>query len=93
MVYERKDSVVRGVGFTCELSLVTVTHILLCNLVASHLHDACLDHILNVFHVDCVGHRLYLFLQIIRYGVNLVFVKLVEFVNLIVGSSDGILYL
>ena len=34
MIYERKDSVVRGVGLTCELSLVTVTHIFLCNLMA-----------------------------------------------------------
>ena len=56
MVYERKDSVVRGVGLTCELSLVTVTHIFLCNLISSHLHDTGLDHILNVLHVNCVGH-------------------------------------
>ena len=93
MVYERKDSVVRGVGLTCELSLVTVTHILLCNLISSHLHDTGLDHILNVLHVYCVGHRLYLFFQVVCDGVNLVFVKLVELVNLVVGSLDGILYL
>ena len=74
MIDECEYSVVRGVGLTCKLSLITVTHIFLCNLVSSHLHDSGLYHILYILNVDCVGHGFNLLLQIVRDGVNLIFI-------------------
>ena len=54
LVKKRKDIVVCGIGLAGQLSLVAVAHVLLGNLIASHLHNAGLNHILNVFYIHCV---------------------------------------
>ena len=55
LVKKSKDAVVCGIGLAGKLSLVAIAHILLCNLITAHLHNAGLYHILNIFHIDSVG--------------------------------------
>ena len=52
---QRENAIVRRVRLSRQLSLVAVAHILLCHLITTHLHNAGLDHVLNVFHIDRMG--------------------------------------
>ena len=51
MLDQSKDAIVRGIGLSGQLSLITVTHIFLRHLITAHLHDAGLYHILNIFYI------------------------------------------
>ena len=51
LVYKRQNAIIRGVRLTAQLSLISVSDILLGNLIAAHLHDALLYHILYVLDI------------------------------------------
>ena len=68
---ERQDLTVRRIGFSGDLTLVTVTHILLCDLITAFLHDSDLYHILYTFHVDSMGSAFNLIRYPVRHICNL----------------------
>ena len=79
-----------GVGLAGQLSLIAVTHILLCYLVSTHLHNAGLDDILDILYMDRMGHACDLVSYILRYRLDLVRIHLMQFICLFISSVDRI---
>ena len=78
LIDQCQNAVVGGVGLTGNLSLVAVADILLCNLVAPHLHDAGLYHILNILYTDSMGSAPYLLGNVVCNRIDLVLVHLID---------------
>ena len=74
LIDQRQDPVVRRVGLACDLPLVTVADILLRNLIAAHLHDALLYHILDLFDACRMRHGPDLTCDLIRDRHDLIFI-------------------
>ena len=87
---EGQDPVVRGVGFSGKFPLVTVSYIFLSDFVAAHFHDGCFHQVLNVLHVDCMGHLRDLSRHVVCDRLDLVFVHLIDRLDLLIGTLDGV---
>ena len=82
--------IVRGVGLSGKLTLVTISYIFLCYFVAAHLHDSRLYHVLDILYMDRVGHLGDLSRHIVCDRLDLIFVQLIDRRHLLVGSLDGV---
>ena len=90
LVNESKDTVVCGVGLTGQLALIAITNVLLRNLVATHLHDTGLNHILDILYVHCMGRFSDLTGNLVSYCLNLEVVHLMDSGNLRICLTDCI---
>ena len=55
LVDQGENSVIRCIRLAGDLSLIAVTHIFLRNLIAAHLHDARLNHVLDILYIHGMG--------------------------------------
>ncbi len=90
LVDQGQDVLIGGVGLSGNLPLEAITHILLCHLVAPHLHNAGLHHILNVLDIHRVGRACHLLGHRIRNTQDLILVHPVDGLHLLVGLPDRI---
>ena len=85
-----KDAVVGRIGLAGELAAETVADIFLSHFIAAHLHDAGLDHILDILDVDSMRGLLDFLGDLLRDSDDLILVELVDGLNLLVGLADRI---
>ncbi len=90
LIDQSEDSVVRGIGLPGELPLITVTDILLRDLISAHLHDALLNHILDVLDAGRVRHVADLARDLIGNRDDLILIQLMNPVNLFVRLADRV---
>ena len=90
LVDERQDILIGGVRLSGDLPLEAIAHILLCHLVAPHLHDAGLHHILNVLYIHRMGRACHLLGHRICNTQDLILVHPVDGLHLLIGLSDRI---
>ena len=90
MLDQSQYTVIRRIGFAAHLSFVAIAYIFLRHLVTTHLHDTLLHHILDILHINCVRGFLHLLCNLLRNGNNLVFIHLINPVNLMIGRLDRI---
>ena len=84
IVKQGKNPVIRGVGLPGQLPPVTVAHVFLSHLVAPHLHDPGLYHVLDIFHADRMGRLVDLVGHVVGNGKNLIFIHPVNVAHLAV---------
>ena len=90
LVDQGQNPIIGSVGLAGQLSLIAVTHILLCYLVSTHLHNAGLDDILDILYMDRMSHACDLVSYILRYRLDLVRIHLMQLICLFIGSVDRI---
>ena len=90
LIQKREDVIICGIGLTGKLSLVAVADILLCYLIASHLHDAGLYHILDIFYIDGMRGLQSTGGNHVSKRRDLILAQLMELGNLLIGLLNGI---
>ena len=85
-----KDPVVGRVGLAGELAAETIADIFLCHFIAAHLHDAGLDHILDILDIYSVCRLLDFLRDLLRNCNDLILVELVDGLHLFVCLADRI---
>ena len=85
-----KDPVVGRIGLSGKLAAETIADIFLRNFVAPHLHDAGLDHILDILDVHRVRGLLHLLGNLLGDRDDLILIELMDRVHLFVGLADRI---
>ena len=81
MLDQSKNAIVRGIGLSGQLSLITITHIFLCHLITAHLHDAGLYHILNIFYIYRMRSLFHLLSDHICHCIDLIFIQLMKMIH------------
>ena len=87
---QRQDPVVCGIGLSGQFSFITIPHIFLRHLVASHLHDAGFHQILDVLHIHRVSGLHHHFSNLLGNRHDLIFVHLMDPVHLCICFCDRI---
>ena len=90
MINQSQNFIICRVRFTSEFPLIPIAHILLCHLIAAHLHDADFYHILHIFDMCDMRQRFQLLFYGICYRLNLVLIQSMNRLNLKIGSLYGI---
>ena len=85
-----EDAVVSRVGLAGELTAEAIADIFLRHFITAHLHDACLDHILNILNVHGMCGLLYFPGDLLRHRDDLIFVELVDRLHFFVGLADRV---
>ena len=90
LIDQGEDALVRRIRIARQASLVAIADILLRNLKPAHLHDAGLDHLLNVLDIDGALNLHDLRRNLVGNGLNLIGIHLVNRIHLAIGSLDRI---
>ena len=85
-----KDPVVGRIGLAGQLAAETIADIFLCHLIAAHLHDAGLDHILDILDIYGMRGFLHLSRDFLRDRNDLILVELVDGLHFFIGLTDRI---
>ena len=78
LIDQRQDVFIGCIGFTCDFSLIAVTYIFLSDLVATHFHDACLYHVLDIFYINSMRRSRNALCHGIGNTHDLIFIHLVD---------------
>ena len=84
LIDQGEDSIIGSIRLTGDFSLISVADILLCYFIAAHLHDASLNHILDIFDIDgmrCGGNFLR---NVVSDSRNLVGIHLMNLIHLMI---------
>ena len=87
---QRQNTIVRRVGLARKRPLIAVADILLCHLKAAHLHDAGLDHVLDVLDIHRMWRLADLAGDVLGHRADLHITHLVDRIHFLVRLRDGI---